>query len=1605
MKSYTDVKQTAIEQVKQRLTAHMPRFQAEQASRLAEQYYAQSIALEIAADPHEDLYGALLCLWHSIQTREPHRPLVQVYNPNIEDHGWHTTHSVIEILTDDMPFLVTSVCMELSRRDLKIHKMTHPVLQIHRSQTGKLLEILEPDQQHPDARGEALMRIEIDQQTDSDALQHLVEAIKQILSDISCAVADWPEMAQTLAQVIDTCRKTSLPVPATELEESLEFLSWVGQDNFLFLGYRHYQLDHTAERTLLHIVPGSGLGTFRDVTTKTRTAAPLSERLTRLALAPQLLVLTKSTSRSTVQRPAHLDYLGIKEFDAVGQVIGEWRFFGLYSSQAYSAPIADVPLLRQKIATIWQDSGLTPASHSGKALRHIINHYPRDEMLQASPEQLKNSVFGILECQERRRLRVFLRPDSYGRFITALVYVPRDHYNTELRLKMQEILQDEFDGHSIEFNVQLSDHVLAQVQFTVHSHSVLEYNGDPLQIEARMIAAMLSWNDNLHQTLIEQLGEAQGNRLMGIYKTAFPAAYREEVSPHGAVADMLRLDALGDSHLLTSYLYRPLADFDSLHFRVLGQGPLVALSDVLPILEHMGVKVLGASPYALKPQDARGCWILDFKIDHQRGVDPEDRQLREQFQETFVRCYQGDIESDGFNALVIAAGIGWRQVILLRALCKYLLQLRLPFSQTYMQQTLATNATITRLLVAWFEQRFDPTREVDRQARTEALTAQIETALDEVENLDQDRILRHFLSLLQAMLRTNYFQPDAEDQHKAYLSFKLRPELIPAAPQPKPMFEIFVYAPWVEGVHMRGGKVARGGLRWSDRKEDFRTEVLGLVKAQLVKNAVIVPVGAKGGFVPKQLSSEAGRDAIQAEVIHSYKTFICGLLDLTDNLVDGVLTPPPLVVRHDDDDPYLVVAADKGTATFSDIANEISAAYGFWLGDAFASGGSQGYDHKKMGITARGGWESVKRLFRERGLDTQSSDFSVVGIGDMGGDVFGNGMLLSEHIQLVAAFNHQHIFIDPTPVAGTSYSERRRLFELPRSSWSDYDSSLISKGGGIFERRAKSIPLSIQARKALGINATALPPSELIQAILRAPVDLFWNGGIGTYVKARKETHEQVGDRANDSLRINASELQAAVVGEGGNLGLTQMARIEFSRRGQLINTDAIDNSGGVDSSDHEVNIKILIDAVVNNGDLTLKHRNQLLASMTDEVAQLVLRHNRLQSHILSLCVHQAPRLLKDHRHLVNTLELEGRLKRQLENLPDDAGFKALAKKGQGLTRPEIAVLLSYSKLRLFDLLIQEQAAADPVLAQVLPEYFPKPLRTRFATELAQHPLREEIICTQLTNLVGNRMGSTFCHYVQQETHCSMLDIIRAWSIAKQVLGVEVLWSELDALGFGIDDALQRDLYIEVQDLLEKTTLWLLCNHPGALQIEPLIGRYQSGMDTLKTNLPKLLDSSSQQLRQTRLDRYQEQGLNDGLAQTLVALRYLYQGFDVIRVAQQQQQPAVLAAQAYYALDALLQLPWLRQQVSQLPETDLWQRKARAALANELDKLLAAATGRLLADTQADAELEVRLQQWQRLNEITLNRCQKTLLEIRSATELNLAMLSVAVREISSLTY
>ncbi|HEY5716988.1 MAG TPA: NAD-glutamate dehydrogenase domain-containing protein, partial [Motiliproteus sp.] len=911
------------------------------------------------------------------------------------------------------------------------------------------------------------MRFEIDHQADDDALQETRTLVETALQQVDAAVSDWEAMSAQMAQVIEWHEQRLASTADAEQQEQIDFLHWLQQDHFLFLGYRHYRHESQADGTV-HLVyqPNSGLGVFREVSPEMERIV-LSPQLSELARKPEILILTKSTTRSTIQRPSYLDFVCVRETEADGKVIGEWRFFGLYSSSAYADSLGDIPLLRQKVVRLQQNSGFPANSHSGKTLRHLIHNYPRDEMLQANYEQLEATLMGMLECEERRQLRIFLRPDNYGRFINALILVPRDHYDTALRLKMQQILLDAFEGSSSDFNVLLTDHALAQIQFTIHCEGADQRQVDVEALEAEMSEAMASWHDRLHAALMEKLGEAEANRLYRKFAAALPPGYRDDYGPRRAVTDLQRLAGLNEGQLST-YLYRPLESYDSLHFKVLGGGDSLALSDVLPILEQMGVRVLNARPYELRDSDGKPYWMLDFRLSVAGSFDPEDGHLKRQFQETFTRTYQGELENDGFNALVIAAGLSYRQVVILRALCKYLLQLSVPFSQSYMEQTLASNSHICRKLVQLFETRFDPDFRKDRNSRSKELLSELEQALDAVENLDQDRILRHFLSIIQAMLRTNFYQ-HGDSGYKGYLSFKLNTEQIPAAPQPRPMFEIFVYSPWVEGVHLRGGKVARGGLRWSDRREDFRTEVLGLVKAQLVKNAVIVPVGAKGGFVPKQLPSS--REALQAEVIRCYETFICGLLDITDNRDGETIVPPVDVIRHDEDDPYLVVAADKGTATFSDIANRISLQYGFWLGDAFASGGANGYDHKKMGITARGAWESVKRLFQERGIDCQQQPFTAIGIGDMSGDVFGNGMLLSNQTRLVAAFNHMHIFIDPTPDEVSSFAERQRLFALPRSSWEDYNTSLISKGGGIYPRSAKSITLSNEARQALGTKA------------------------------------------------------------------------------------------------------------------------------------------------------------------------------------------------------------------------------------------------------------------------------------------------------------------------------------------------------------------------------------------------------------------------------------------------------------------------------------------------------------------------------------------------------
>ncbi|MDD7805150.1 MAG: NAD-glutamate dehydrogenase [Endozoicomonas sp. (ex Botrylloides leachii)] len=1599
MNTFKDVRKLTIEQAQVWMTEHMPEQESKQAGLLADYYFRQTQIKDLLTISADDCYGSLLCLWQFIQHKVPGAFKFRAYNPEPEEHFWHSTHSIIEILGDDMPFLVASVMMELDRQEVAVHNLTHPVIRSIRDKKGQLITLQPADADQNGGHPETLMRIEIDRQDNAKELSRIIEGIQEVISDVEQIVRDRSAMEAQLNKAIHWCKTQPQQVTEEEQAEVIDYLQWLKKDNFLFIGYRYYELDQTSKGTCQRIKQGSALGTFREDTPKTSTETYLSPYLASKLQEPELLIITKSSSRSTVQRHSHMDYLGIKQFNEKGIVIGKWCFFGLFSSQAYSAPIEYIPLLRKKVATLLDMSETPENSHRGKALRHIISNFPRDEILQATQEQLFNTIMGILDCNERRQLRVFLRPDCYDRFVTAMIYVPRDRFNTEMRQRFQTILMDELGGNSVDFNVYLSENPLVQLQFVVHCHNSNERSFEENTLERILTEATLDWKDHLQQAILDKHGEAAGGFLYRTYANAFPAAYREDVHPRQSVADIERLSALKDKAELSTSLYHPVNDFSHCHFRVLGKGEQLALSEVLPILEHMGVRIFSARPYTVHPKDNENSWVHDFSIEPNPNLNLDDSSLREQFQDVFTRTWKGQLENDGFNALVVNAGLNWKQITLIRALAKYLIQLQVSFSQYYMERVLNNNAEITRQLVKLFDVRFSPRRTGNRKKTADSVIAKIKKLLDDVANLDEDRILRHFLSVIQAMLRTSAYQINEEGQPKDYLSFKLKPAAIPAAPQPRPLFEIFVYSPSVEGVHMRGGKIARGGLRWSDRREDFRTEILGLVKAQMVKNAIIVPHGAKGGFIPKQLPVNGSRDEIMAEGVKSYKIFISGLLDITDNMRQGNIIPPDKVVRYDEDDPYLVVAADKGTATFSDIANSMSEKYNFWLGDAFASGGSQGYDHKGMGITARGAWESVKRLFKERSIDSQTTGFTAIGIGDMAGDVFGNGMLLSKHIRLIAAFNHMHIFIDPDPEAETSYIERQKLFKMPRSSWDDYDRSLLSKGGGIYSRQAKKIKLSPEARQALNIRKSTLTPADLIKNILKAPVDLLWNGGIGTYVKASTETHSDVGDRANDNLRINGDELKAKVVGEGGNLGLTQKARIEFARNGGLINTDAVDNSGGVDTSDHEVNIKILLDQIVAAGDMTQKQRNQLLAKMTDEIAWLILRHNFLQSQRLSLSNHQSTALFNDHRYLIRKYEDEERLNRQLECLPTDSEMKARALREEGLCRPEIAVLLSHAKLKLFEDLVEARVDEDDYLSKALYQYFPSQLQESFSEQINQHPLKTEILATHLANNVGNRMGAIFIEYIQQETRCSVIDALRAFIAVVEIQSIPLIWNEFETLGLSVKDEIQRSEQVRIQRLIEQSCIWLIKTHGNNLNIQQLIDTYKTGTDTVASQLDQLVSDKSREWLQKTTGQLMVEKFDSELAYKCAALRYHYYALSIVFIANRNNQPVETAAKVYFSMEDHLSLYWLRGQVKELPVGDLWQRKAQSSIRDQVDRCLGENCSRALSASGVNAD--EAMADWLKANQSQLKRWQSTISTIQAAPKQSLAMLSVAVQELS----
>ena len=1564
-------------------------------------YYRQVDPEDLAARAPADLYGAALSHWNFARRRAPGQARVRVFNPSVQEHGWESTHTIVEVVNDDMPFLVSSATMEVNRHGLTLHLIVHPTMRVNRQGAEHALTGVLPDDS-PAGLRESFMHIEVDRLTEPALMEALAADLERVLADVRTAVEDWKKMIAKVREVVADLERRPPPIGQMDLAEARAFLAWLADNHFTFLGYRCHDLIVKDGDDALAVVPGSGLGILREQPGDeiATSFSQLPPQVRAYARVKDLLVLTKSNSRSTVHRPGYLDYIGVKRYDDRGEVCGEHRFLGLYTHVAYHARPADIPLLRRKVTNVQTRAGFVPGGHAWKTLESILDTYPRDELFQIAEDELFDIALGILHLGERQRFRLFVRRDPFERFLTCLIYAPRENYTTDLRKKWQAILMRAFNGASSDFNAFLSESVLARIMITVRTTPGHIPAYDVRALEGELVAAARRWEDVLREALVAAAGEARGNELYRRFGTAFPAAYREDVAARNAIPDCEMLASTAAGGRLGMNLYKPLeAAPGHLRLKLFHTGGPVSLSDSLPMLERMGLRALEERPYRVTPEGGDAIWIHDFGLaagDAEIDVDAVDAI----FEEAFGRVFAGELESDDFNRLVLAARLSADEIVVLRAYAKYLRQTGFPLSQGFIEQTLAANPAIARMLVNLFKLRLDPEKGDDVGAA--AQISAIEQALDRVANLNEDRVLRQVLALVLATTRTNYWRRDADGRQRTFLSFKFDPSQVPGLPEPKPMFEIFVYSTRFEGVHLRGGKVARGGLRWSDRPEDFRTEVLGLVKAQMVKNTVIVPVGSKGGFVLKRAPPAADREAYLKEGVACYKDYLRGLLDLTDNLVGGKVAPPREVRRLDADDPYLVVAADKGTATFSDYANEVSKEYGFWLGDAFASGGSAGYDHKAMGITARGAWESVKRHFRELGIDTQTTNFTVVGIGDMSGDVFGNGMLLSKHIRLVAAFDHRHVFLDPDPDAASSWAERKRLFGLPRSSWGDYNAMLISQGGGVWPRSAKSIPVSPEARRALGIDAESLAPSELISAILKAQVDLLYNGGIGTYVKSSQESHAEVGDRANDAIRVNGVELRCKVVAEGGNLGCTQLGRIEYALKGGRIFTDAIDNSAGVDTSDHEVNIKILLGLVIADGELTEQQRNTLLAQMTDQVAALVLRDNYFQTQSLSIGGRIAPQLIDQQSRFIHFLEKGGRLNRALEFLPADEAIAERRAKKLGLTAPERAVLLAYSKMWLKDEFLASALPEDEWIATALGRYFPQALREAYAGVMPRHPLKREIIATHVVNSMVNRVGSTFVHRTMETTGAKPDEIVRAYLLAREVFGYVPLWQSVEALDNRVADSIQADMLIEAGRLIVRATGWFLRSRRLAEPMEPTIERFQPGVEALHAHLLQLLDAPARSQLDIAVVRWTQAGVPQEIALRVAALDTLYAALDIVEIADSSHRPVETVAGVYFQLSSKLGLAWLRDRISRLPGDSHWQTLAKGSMRDDLAGLQRTLAGNVLANGQ-DSDAGALVAAWEARSRETMERASRLLGELRAAPAPDLAMLSVGLRELRNL--
>ena len=1641
----------------------------------ASRYFARTAVDDLAERPAEELYGAAMAHFTMGRHRPPGDPLVRVYNPDAKEDGYTSTNSVVEIAGDDMPFLVDSVSMEVTRHGYGIYLVVHPVIRVVRDAAGNLTRVLPHDEapppapakpatkaakavkaaeaaaeagpapeegapakpatkaakaaeaaaeaeltpeegapakparaaKHPadESRAESFIRLEIDRRPAGE-LEQLRDDLVRVLGDVRSAVEDWEAMRDRALDIAKSLDEDAAAIPAADRKEAAAFLEWLAAGHFVFIGYRDYELVDENGADVLRSIEGTGLGILRGTRGRPtkHSYSQLPPDVRRRARERNLLNLTKANSHSTVHRSSYLDYIGVKRLDESGSVVAERRFLGLYTSNAYKQWPHEIPILRRTVGAVLERAGFPADSHDGKRLAAILDAYPRDELFQSTPDELFEAAMAVLGLQERRRLRVIVRHDQFGRFVSCLVFLPRDRHTPATEQRIQDILLAAFHGQNPELTTTITESVLVRLHFVIYTEPGTMPRSETDEIERQLTLALRTWSEDLHDALVEELGEELGTLTHRRYGNAFSAAYIEEATPAEAVSDIRHLEVLEESGGFAVDLHRLAGPEGNILLQLFRSGGPIMLSEVLPLIENMGLQVVDERPYEIHPEGADTVWEYDFGVRYAGDLDLADEELRARFHEAFTLVWTRQIENDGFNRLVLGAGIDARDISLLRTYARYLRQTGTASGLTFIGRTLVNHPRLARLLVDLFHTRFDPDGEGGeaRELASKELAGKVERGLEAVASLNEDRILRRMLATVMATLRTNFFQVDEHGEPKEWIAVKLDARRVPDLPLPVPMFETFVSSPKMEGIHLRGGWVARGGLRWSDRPEDYRTEVLGLMKAQTVKNAVIVPVGAKGGFVVKSPSSD--RDELASQGVGCYRTFVRGLLDVTDNLIAGEPVGPPRTVCHDGTDAYLVVAADKGTATFSDIANELATERGFWLGDAFASGGSAGYDHKAMGITARGAWVSVRRHLHELGIDPAVDGITAVGIGDMSGDVFGNGMLLEPNLRLIAAFDHRNIFLDPEPDPAVSFAERRRLFGVPGSSWEDYDESTVSTGGGVWGRRAKAVQLSPQIRAALAIEDETLTPDELIRAILKAPVDLLWNGGIGTYVCSSHENLTDVGDRSNDHVRVRATDLRCKVVGEGGNLGFTQLARIEFAQRGGRIFTDAIDNSAGVDTSDHEVNIKILLDKVVGDGGLTLRQRDDLLHQMTDEVARHVLADNEGQTLALSLAAAQARSMAPVHLRLLASLERSGRLNRAIEYLPSGDELRERIDEGSGLTTPELAVLMAYAKSDLYGELLASDITEDAFLSGELQRYFPAALRTRYSTSMSSHPLRREIIATRLTNEVINRAGMTYAFRLSDETGLSKSDVVRAHAAAHEIFGIGTVWTRTERLGTSVSAAVQQELFREARTLTERAGRRLLAKCAPPLDVAETVDHNHDGLQTLADRLPDLLSGKLAQRYRSTTARLVAQEVPEALAGRVAGLPILLSGLDVVDLARSAGCDLEDAAVPYFALGDVLSLDWISDGIAALPRDDRWHGLARAALRQELYAVRAVLTAAVLRDGPDTGTGPARVRAWLDELQPIAGRCVATLDEIVASGRADIATLSVALNEVRNLT-